>query len=649
MPFSLPGKKKRKKRRNKFREIKCMKRFLLLGAMCFVFCVTGEYNMNKFPDRAEILLRLKKYARRPLFAPAADRKVWGNLPDNVHQELLRRAEEAVKSPWKMLYARDYMEYFRTGNRRTYQNPYFHNRFKLVDLVSGECCEYKGRFIDDIIEGLWQILSEQTWALPAHEAVRHGDFFPEPGTFQIELHSTETGKMLCDILMLLEPEISKRSAALVRRVKAELMRRIIEPAEKLNDSNTRWFSGRNNWTPWCAGNLTGCAIYLLEDQPERLAKFLETYFMISQRFYDRYPSDGGCNEGPTYWRYAAGKFVQQLIYLDHRLALDGKFFKDEKLRRMCDYLPGTNLCGNYFLSTADAAPKPDFAPQFLCFMAEKTRNSSLAGLALRLNGSLNIPQTCEMEVRLYDIFHLPPKNSSSGLAAVDYWKNLGIAILRSQPQAPETDCVAALKGGNNAESHNHLDLGHFSLFFRNTPLIVDIGAGVYTAATFSEKRYTLWNINETGHNAPRFSGTGQQPGAEYKAPLTVEGDSVCRVDLSKAYPAGAGIKYFVRELLLDRKNGHVTICDTVETEGKKTVAITLYSAVEPRSFSSNQVVWDKAVLKTGHLQIVSVAEEKRLDSDMKRNWGRLWRIELAGEICNSGSWEMKFDFNRTTGK
>ena len=331
---------------------------LVFLGVCLFFTASGGPRTVLHPGRSKILARLKKYPYRPLFAPAARREVWENLPGEVKKELLQRAENALRSPWKMLYARDYMKYRITGDRRSYQDPYFHNRCKLVDLVSGECCEYKGRFMDEIMEGLWQILSEQTWAIPAHEAVRDGDFFPEPGVFQIELHSTETGKMLCDVLMLLEPELAKRSAALVRRVKAELMRRIIEPAEKLNDANTRWFGGRNNWTPWCAANLTSCAICLLGGQPERLAKFLDTYLEISCRFYTRYPADGGCSEGPTYWRYGTGKFIQQLIYLDHRLGLNGKCFKDEKLQRMCDYLPGVNLCGNWFLSTADAAPRPE---------------------------------------------------------------------------------------------------------------------------------------------------------------------------------------------------------------------------------------------------------------------------------------------------
>ena len=46
-----------------------------------------------------------------------------------------------------------------------------------------------------------------------------------------------------------------------------------------------------------------------------------------------------------------------------------------------------------------------------------------------------------------------------------------------------------------------------------------------------------------------------------------------------------------------------------------------------------------------LKVVSVVEENRLDEAMKRNWKKLWRIELTGEVKESGSWKLKFDFSK----
>ncbi|MBR1952390.1 MAG: hypothetical protein IKA32_07425, partial [Lentisphaeria bacterium] len=254
-------------------------------------------------DEPKILSCLKTTPAKPLFPPAANRKAWDSVDLPMRIFLIKTAEKKLKKPWPFLTAKDYMLFKRTGNRDAYEKPYWEKRHKIVDLTLGECSEYKGRFMDEIIEGIWQILSEPVWCIPAHESLPKNELFPDPARFQIDIFSATTGRLLCDILALLGPELQKASPFLVQRMKMELMRRIIEPAEKLNDANTLWFRGKNNWTPWCASNLTGCAVYLLDDQPERLAKFINIYLGISRRFYNLYPDDGGCNEGPTYWRYS----------------------------------------------------------------------------------------------------------------------------------------------------------------------------------------------------------------------------------------------------------------------------------------------------------------------------------------------------------
>ncbi|MBR1951699.1 MAG: heparinase II/III family protein [Lentisphaeria bacterium] len=608
-----------------------------------------------FPDQQEICCRLKENPYKPLFPAAADRKAWNRISQNVRAGLIKAAEKGMKKPWPLLSAKDYMKFRRNGDRKAYETPYWEKRFRMVDLTLGECCEYKGRFTDEIIEGIWQILSEPVWCTPAHEGLPENELLPDPGRFKIDIFSAATGRLLCDVLALLEPELAAKSPFLVQRLKMELMRRIIEPAEKLNDENTWWFCGRNNWTPWCASNLIGCAVYLLDDQPERLAGFINTYLGISRRFYDRYPDDGDCNEGPSYWRHAPGKLIQLLHLLDHRLGMNGKMFDDSKLKRMCEYLPGMNLSGNFFLSASDAAPRIPANAQFLAFTAGLVKSSSVMALAQRLkNTAPAASKVTELDGALAALFTtVPEKQLSAALPAVNYWYNMGVCILREKPESPEKGTVVSLKGGHNAESHNHLDMGHFTLMHRNKPLIIDVGSGVYTAVTFSSKRYTLWNNNSTGHNAPRFDGNGQMPDVrtspqdepKFKAQIILENDSVASTVLDNAYPESVGMTALKRTISLDRKNGNVTVRDTAAVKGKKTVEITLFSAVEPLSFDARTVKWKKAVLTVNGLTVKSVVPEDRLDEVMKKNWKKLWRIELAGEIDRTGSWNLDFDVNQ----
>src|SRR5690606_32488668 len=52
---------------------------------------------------------------------------------------------------------------------------------------------------------------------------------------------------------------------------------------------------------------------------------------------------------------------------------------------------------------------------------------------------------------------------------------------------------AAKGGHNNESHNHNDVGNFILYYKNRPLLIDVGVEFYTAKTFSDERYQIWTM------------------------------------------------------------------------------------------------------------------------------------------------------------
>ncbi|MDU5143842.1 MAG: hypothetical protein E6230_16875 [Paenibacillus dendritiformis] len=100
--------------------------------------------------------------------PAASRRdAWLALDDEVRSFWIRKAEACLGMAWPALPAALYMDYVRTGNRSRYQEPYFARRKALVRLVLAECMEYGGRFLDDIVNGMWAMCEESTWCWPAH--------------------------------------------------------------------------------------------------------------------------------------------------------------------------------------------------------------------------------------------------------------------------------------------------------------------------------------------------------------------------------------------------------------------------------------------------------------------------------------------------
>lgn len=75
---------------------------------------------------------------------------------------------------------------------------------------------------------------------------------------------------------------------------------------------------------------------------------------------------------------------------------------------------------------------------------------------------------------------------------------------------------AAKGGHNAESHNHNDVGNFIVYADGYPAISDVGVETYTAKTFSAQRYDIWTMQSAFHNLPIINGFMQKNGGNFKA-------------------------------------------------------------------------------------------------------------------------------------
>ena len=120
---------------------------------------------------------------------------------------------------------------------------------------------------------------------------------------------------------------------------------------------------------------------------------------------------------------------------------------------------------------------------------------------------------------------------------------------------------AAKGGNNNESHNHNDVGTFSIWFDNSPLIIDAGVGTYTRQTFSKDRYKIWSMQSGWHNLPVINGKEQCFGTQYHASDVKARKGHFELNLKDAYPESAGIKNWVRSYSI--KDKQVTIDDRFE--------------------------------------------------------------------------------------
>ena len=120
-------------------------------------------------------------------------------------------------------------------------------------------------------------------------------------------------------------------------------------------------------------------------------------------------------------------------------------------------------------------------------------------------------------------------------------------------------LLAAKGGFNNESHNHNDVGTFSLYVNTIPVFIDAGVGTYTKQTFGKDRYTIWTMQSNYHNLPMINGVPQKFGQQYKATNTVcnEKKRIFSADIATAYPAEAKVKSWIRSYALDDRKLMIT--------------------------------------------------------------------------------------------
>jgi hypothetical protein len=126
---------------------------------------------------------------------------------------------------------------------------------------------------------------------------------------------------------------------------------------------------------------------------------------------------------------------------------------------------------------------------------------------------------------------------------------------------------ALKGGHNAEHHNHNDVGSFVVALGKATPLLDPGSEIYTARTFSSKRYESGVLNSFGHSVPRVAGQLQRTGRDaaakvLKTDFTDQADTLV-IDIQSAYKVKP-LKKLQCTFIYSREGaGSLTVIDEVE--------------------------------------------------------------------------------------
>ena len=440
-----------------------------------------------------------------LLPPIANRAAWEARaralgPERV-QAIMQEAEKALAAPIPALTANLYLDFQRTGDRKSYETPYFDRRAMLIYLTIAEALENKGRFLNKCLDVAWAITEEASWCLPAHES-RLADT-DDP---MVDLFASETAFALAEFDAILGQELDPY---LSKRIRDEAEERIITPY--LTRHDYPWMfnvpgTQVNNWNAVCNCSCMGAAMYLLNDNA-RLAEVLARGLRSLDDFLAGFGQDGGCSEGPGYWNYGFGHYVVIADLVERRTKRAIPMFDADKVRAIAQFPLRTRLADNEYASFSDCPTVVSLSPALLMLLGKRL---DIPRLELMAAHEPDLGLSRKMQYALLETEWLPKSQDAAQPLVLDkhnWFGDMAWMIARLDPTDPEA-MVLACKGGHNGEFHNQNDVGSFIVNVGGESLISDIGSGRYTRQYFGPERYTYWVVSSKAHSVPLPNGIAQ---------------------------------------------------------------------------------------------------------------------------------------------
>ena len=603
------------------------------------------------------------------FAKAKNRAAWAVIPEPIHHKLTSLAEEYLEKDIPNLPVTLYLEYKRIGNRSNYQGIWLERRKMLHCFVLAECMEGKGRFLDAIANLLWAICEESSWTWPAHvSAQRTGVDLPDTSEPIVALFSAETANSLAWTVYLLKEELDTVSAQICKRVEKEIDLRILTPYLKRDDFGWMAFVARrdgrrpNNWNPWINSNVLAATLLVEKDETRRLDLVYKVLRCLDN-YLVPYPSDGSCDEGPSYWGHAGASLFDNLELLYNATGGQFNLYEDSVIQEIGRFIYRAHISGDYFVNIGDCDARLNIDRDLVFRYGRRIKDKKMERLAAYglTEGELfdtekSFRSLGRLLHRLFNLSNLLAAESASQPLLRDVWlgdEDMQMMAARDKEGSSEGLYVACW-AGHNGQSHNHNDVGNFIVFVDGRPFVVDVGKPTYARQTFSADRYEIWLMQSAYHNLPTVNGVMQEAGRRYAAKNVQyesnEGYARLRMDIAPAYPEQAGVKVWFRTVGLNRGKD-IQVIDSFELKEKSRGII--QNLITPcqivRDKPGNLVLRDSEKQTELNLQYDSdkltvQTEAIQLEDDrLVPIWGpRLYRILLKPKSAtNRDTWMLQF--------
>ncbi len=577
------------------------------------------------------------------FPKCTDREEWEKPDSELRVCIISEAEELIGYGWPRMKATDYLEYYRIGSRKSYDKIFKMNFDAMTKLVMGECVEGKGRFLDNISNGIIARCEETSWIHTGHLRHYGDEQIPRHDGTYLDLRACSTGSQLALVYYLLKSELDGVSPYLCNRIEYEIKVRILDNYLE----NDYWWMNLteggtiNNWNTHCNKNVMLAAL-IMEKDDKRIRDIMAKICRSLDVFLSIHKADGACDEGPGYWKGSGFSFLNILNFLAEVYKIPVESFLDQRIENMGSYIYKVFIHDDFYMSYADG----------------NGRNPMLDVKLFRTSAALGDERLEEMSIDLFKKHRARGKYYEYFIYILfDYieytlnYNEIKLAVQKSsekkyylkdavlenahifaarQSLGSEKGFFTGLKGGHNEESHNHNDIGVFYLYYNGQPVVIDAGASEYTIKTFSPNRYDIWTMQSAWHSLPVVNGFMQKEGRNYCSALfeTNISDSLSRtsMEISGAYPEEAMIKAYSRSLTIDRELSAVRLYDDL---GLKEI--------------SSQVIWhftlakEPVISEAGDIEIAAGNVKIMLEYNKKRFKPLVEKKKLSKDKKLSESW------------
>lgn len=593
------------------------------------------------------LLRPKDWVSYPAYS---NRIGWDKLTGGNKKDIIKEGERFLNYEWKVVKATDYLSYERDGTRTIMENPFNANNTALMQLFLAELTEGNGRFLDQIINGVWHTCDMRSWVLSAHQPVQKTKrSLPDENEVIIDLTSGDLGSMLSWIHYFLAPEFDKVDPVIARRLRKEIHLRILDPYLQRDDYWWQALIGTddklvNNWNPWCNFNVL-TAFLLMENDQKRLTEAVYKTMRSVDRFIDYTKNDGACEEGPSYWGHAAGKLYDYLQILSYATGGKINIFDVPKIKSMGEYISRSYIGEGWVVNFADASAKGGGDAGLVYRYGKAVQSDEMKKFAAYLHS-----REKESFVHARDAFRtleslwseneIKNENAATSSTPYTWYPQTEFCYMRAKQS------FFGAKGGYNAESHNHNDVGSFVFFVKNKPFLIDAGVGTYTKFTFGPQRYAIWTMQSNYHNLPMINGTPQKDGKNYRSrEVSFQADKrQLKLNIAGAYEAEAAVNDWWLTYTLS-ESGVLQIHENFNLkEAKESNQLNFLCAVEPKFLTSGQLQ-----LTNGDVSVIINYDPKKVDyaiepiqlddNRLSRVWGKtIYRLMFKSKnITTKGTY------------